>query len=203
MAASNTQHAVYSASGSAGWLACAGKIAMEEGRPDDRSLYADEGSTAHFLAAEMLNVFLQHGYLPDRNSTVGLKIICWENAATGQDGQCWSPQPLPEGAKERSRWDVTDEMFDYVSGYVEFVLKHAEGHYLFVEKRVHFGGAIGMSNQYGTADAIIVAQDGSWIHICDLKYGFREVSPVANSQMGLYSIGALGLWHDIQEFFGF
>lgn len=66
------QHAKYSASGSEGWLNCAGKIAMEMGRPDESSPYADEGSAAHFLAAECL----EKNVLPIQH--IGLEIICWE-----------------------------------------------------------------------------------------------------------------------------
>jgi len=48
------QHHRYSASGAEGWMNCPGKIAMEQGKEDSYSPYADEGSAAHFLAAECL-----------------------------------------------------------------------------------------------------------------------------------------------------
>src|SRR5574343_1107723 len=97
------QHHPYSASGAEGWLNCAGKRAMEQGIPDSYSPYADEGSAAHFLGAECL-AFGQNPI-----DFMGRTIICWEKAGD-RDGQCFTDQPLPDGATERSRWLVTQEM---------------------------------------------------------------------------------------------
>lgn len=44
------QHAKLSASGSARWIHCSGSVKAEEGLPDTRSFFADEGSAAHELA---------------------------------------------------------------------------------------------------------------------------------------------------------
>lgn len=48
------QHALLSPSGADGWMNCAGKLAMEFGKPDKPSDYADEGTAAHLLGAESL-----------------------------------------------------------------------------------------------------------------------------------------------------
>ena len=44
------QHAKLSASGSVRWIHCSGSVKAEEGLPDTRSFFADEGSAAHELA---------------------------------------------------------------------------------------------------------------------------------------------------------
>jgi hypothetical protein len=43
-------HAKLSASGSVRWIHCAGSVKAEEGLPDTRSIFADEGSATHELA---------------------------------------------------------------------------------------------------------------------------------------------------------
>jgi len=44
------QHAKLSASGSVRWIPCSGSVKAEEGLPDTRSIFADEGSATHELA---------------------------------------------------------------------------------------------------------------------------------------------------------
>lgn len=179
------QHAVYSASGSAGWLVCAGKIAMEQGIEDTYSPYADEGSAAHFLGATCLET----GKKPSNYLHKG--IICWEIAG-GRDGQSFvGGDPLPEGAVERSMWKVNNEMVENVEKYVNYVKKMVGKGTLLVEQRVHFGDIIGVEDQFGTSDTIILSEDGTELTIVDLKYGFKEVSAKENSQMMLYALGAL------------
>lgn len=176
------QHHRYSASGAVGWMTCAGKIAMEVGIPDTYSPYADEGSAAHFLGAECL----QKGVSP--RDFHGRTVVCWEKRGE-RDGQVFEGESLPEGAEERSRWKVTQEMVGYVANYCSYVTKLAKGGELLVEQRVHFGGAIGVEGAFGTSDTIIVHPKK--LIIVDLKYGFKEVSAVKNPQMMLYSAGSL------------
>lgn len=185
------QHHKYSASGSEGWMTCAGKLVMEEGIKEEYSPYADEGSAAHFLAATCL---LQNKKVKD---FLGREIICWTKEGE-RDGQCFSDEVLPENATERSRWQVTRDMVEHIQFYCDTVRKMAVGGTLLVEQRVVFGDAIGLPGAFGTSDVIIVSSDGSKLTICDLKYGHNEVSAIENTQMQLYALGALaGL--DVEE----
>ena len=177
------QHHRYSASGAEGWINCPGKIAMEQGKADSYSPYADEGSAAHFLAAEcLLNVI-------DLDESIGKTIVCYTHE--GRAYQVFSDSVLPEGAVESSRWEVTREMAYYVQLYIDQVSKAAEKGTLLVEQRVHFGEYIGVPGAFGTGDAIIISSDGKTLKVRDLKYGFKPVSPVENMQMMLYALGAL------------
>jgi hypothetical protein len=135
--AEDLQHHLYSASGAEGWLNCAGKIAMEQGCKDASSSAADQGSAAHYLGAYCLLNSKKSAEFKD------LKIHCWSQPGE-RDGQTFEFEPLPPGAKIRSSWKVTQEMADHIQGYVDFVLKTAEGKSLLVEQRVHFGEAIGL-----------------------------------------------------------
>lgn len=83
---------------------------------------------------------------------------------------------------------VDEEMVEYVSIYTNFV-KSLKGT-LYVETRVNleyihpdFGG---------TADAIVVSEDGKHIHVVDLKYGTGvQVFAVNNPQLMIYALGAI------------
>ncbi len=49
------QHHRYSASGAAAWMACPGKLVMEQGiKEEDSNPAGEEGSAAHYLASECL-----------------------------------------------------------------------------------------------------------------------------------------------------
>jgi hypothetical protein len=193
------QHSRYSASGSEGWLHCAGKVAMEQGIPDTSSPYADEGSAAHFLGS----VCLEDNVWPSAH--LGHKIHCWFKDGE-RDGQCWGTAlegglaNVPEGATVRSTWQVNQEMVDHITGYVEFVRKIAAGGVLLVEQRVHFGNAVGREGEFGTSDTIIFSKDGRDLHLVDLKYGRGEVAAEDNTQLACYGLGALddlGMIYDL------
>lgn len=176
------QHHRYSASGAEGWINCPGKIAMEQGKADTYSPYADEGSAAHFLAAECLT----HNVEADEYK--GKTIVCYTHE--GRAYQAFiDPGQLVRG--ETSRWEVTSEMAYYVQMYVDQVNEAAKDGTLLVEQRVRFGDYIGDPGAFGTGDAIIISNDGKTLKVRDLKYGFKPVSPVENMQMMLYALGAL------------
>jgi len=179
---STVQHHRYSASGSEGWLSCAGKITMERGQKESYSPYADEGSAAHYLGSVVLTTG------NDINSYLGETIICWE-VPGGRDGQVFTTEPFPEGVTERSRWEVSHEMVEEVAKYVQLVLDNVKGGELFVERRVEFGEAIGLPGAFGTSDAAIVSDDGKKLTIIDLKYGYSPVEAELNPQLMLYAIG--------------
>ncbi len=177
------QHHRYSASGAEGWMNCPGKIAMEQGKEDSYSPYADEGSAAHFLAAECLI------NQTEADEFFGKTIVCY--TYEGRAYQVFAEDDMPSEAKESSRWEVTRDMAMFVQRYVDQVNAAAKDSTLLVEQRVRFGEPIGVPGAFGTGDAIIITNDGKTLKVRDLKYGFKPVSPVDNMQMMLYALGAL------------
>ena len=181
------QHHRYSASGAEGWMNCPGKIAMEQGLEDKPSKYADEGTAAHFLAAESL--------LNDKNADdyLGVTIVCY--TLNGRSEQLFTDADsgivLPEDSKLSSEWVVDADMASEVQKYIDRVRHDAEDGALLVEQRVEFGPAIDLPGAFGTADAGIITNDGKRIKIRDLKYGFKHVSAENNKQMMLYALGFL------------
>lgn len=182
------QHALYSASGSHKWMSCAGAIAMEQGLPDSSSAYADEGSAAHFVGAECLQ--FDH----DPFDFVGRTVVCWRDD-TGRSTQTFSEVAGPDGAEETSRWDVTRDMAENLTVYVNTVREAAKKGTLFVEYRLNFGELIGAPGQFGTSDAFVIYHDGSQVDNFDLKYGYNQVE-ATSTQLRLYDLGILNDFKD-------
>ena len=91
------------------------------------------------------------------------------------------------------------DMADYVQVYVNYVRAEAEGHTLMIEQRVDYSDVIGVSDSFGTADAIVLA--GDTIKIIDLKYGMGvRVSAEENEQLQMYALGALDLYGLVHAF---
>jgi hypothetical protein len=187
-----TKHHTYSASGAVGWLNCAGKIAMEHGITDKSSASAEEGSAAHFLSSTCL----ENGKHPREYEHKG--IICW-TTPDGQSGQSfYGGDPVPKDAVEGATWKIGDEMIFHTGAYVDYVREIARGGTLLVEQRVEHGYSIGVPGAFGTADAIVLSNDGEDLYIIDLKYGRKEVSPHENPQVQLYALGAINGAPEVQ-----
>lgn len=91
-------------------------------------------------------------------------------------------QPHPEHDSEMVAW---------VRKYVEFIEQLCGGGALLVEERVSIEEWTLEAGGSGTADAIILKDDGELI-IVDLKYGRGvEVQAEGNEQLMLYALGAL------------
>lgn len=184
----DAEHSLFSASGSAGWMVCHGKLALEAGRNSD-SAYADEGTAAHELAKWVLTARID-GLKTGKRVTAanyhGTKI----RVASGRE------------------FIVDDEMVEAVDDYVDsFMIWTAGNAERWVEQRVHYHEALGVEKHeaYGTGDGLAILFDapalevdgvafgpGDELQIHDLKYGRGvRVDAEDNSQMRLYALGAL------------
>jgi hypothetical protein len=87
-------------------------------------------------------------------------------------------------------FEVDAEMAAYVERYCDTVRSYVgPNSLLLLEQRVSFSAQVGMDDQFGTVDAIIVNPDE--IIIVDLKYGKGvPVSAVENEQQMIYALGA-------------
>lgn len=81
-------------------------------------------------------------------------------------------------------WLVTDEMAYYCQEYVENVRSH--GKRIVAEQYVRLTDYIA-----GTFDAGVLSDDGTTLHIDDLKYGFKIVDVYENTQTIIYGYGEL------------
>lgn len=179
------QHAILSPSGAHRWMACPGAPAMEQNEPDNGSDYADEGTAAHFLAAECLRHNTDPVHYIKRVIEVGAHPESdFDGAVWGGDGlqrdPCW---------EVRNTYEVDADLIANVRTYVNNIREYAVNGLLLIEEALPIGLLTGEEGATGTGDAVILLEDELQLH--DLKYGHRSVSPVENKQLMLYGLGAL------------
>lgn len=101
--------------------------------------------------------------------------------------------------------EITDDMCEYIQGYVDTILQRVKDLSLggavtvdlMVEQRVDYERFVGQPDSFGTSDVIIAAtyKDGSTlIDVHDLKYGYRTVYAKENEQMMTYALGAIATY---------
>lgn len=98
---------------------------------------------------------------------------------------CALPHPSPPTET------ASAEMFHNVTAYTDVIwaLAQQPGAMLRIEQRCDFSPIVGIPDQFGTADAIILTNEELQIH--DLKYGYEKVEAFENPQLMLYALGAL------------
>ena len=182
MAHAERAHALLSASKAAQWINCPPSARLQEGIPDKRSEYADEGTTAHELGEIKLR----------RRIT-----ICNSAERARLDAEL-------ERVKASPYYNA--EMENAIQEYVEIVGERfmeakarSSDAVVLLEERLDFSEWV--PEGYGTGDVVLIS-DGV-LEIIDLKYGKGvPVSAVGNPQMRLYALGAWSAYsylYDIQE----
>lgn len=168
----SASHARLSASGSHRWLNCPGSVRLEETLPDSTSVFAEEGTRAHALAEDALNIYLK----------------------TKNERECISfLETCPD--KEMASY-VSNYVDHAINLIVEFELKKldTEAH---IEEMVDFSKWV--KGGFGTIDFLLMAE-GKLI-IRDLKYGKGvPVDSLDNSQLILYALGAIDKYDFLYDF---
>lgn len=170
-------------------MRCPASVQACAGLPDTSSVYADEGTAAHFLAAECL-----------KGGTQPADFVGFSIAVSGGDTSWWTPAGAaapPSGAV----FEVDQDMALAVSDYVDFVrdVVKATGGELLVEQRLPISSITGEEDAYGTSDAVILA-DRELI-VIDLKFGRGvPVDAEDNEQLQIYALAAYGEFSLVQDF---
>ncbi|PIJ50655.1 hypothetical protein BL250_07655 [Erwinia sp. OLTSP20] len=169
------EHAKLSPSSSHRWLHCRAALAVEQFETDETTSYAEEGTAAHTLAEIVLRNRQKH---PPEYA--GCDV-----------GTYLGTYPLAHPSKPNPGPQVSQEMADKVGEYVEAVWTLAQhpGAILMVEQKCDFSHIVGIPDQFGTSDAVIIIDDELQIH--DLKYGYEKVDAFENPQLMIYALGAL------------
>lgn len=170
------KHATFAPSKAHQWIPCPGSIALTRDIPRESSPYADEGTAAHHF---------------------GQCALSYE-----KDVSFWIGQPVQIGDRE---WRCTEEMASFVQDYVDDVRRRAAGGQLLVERKLDFSETIGIPEQFGTGDAVILSADGRRLTSEDLKYGLGvKVYAKDNYQGLIYLVAALETYApilgDVEEF---
>lgn len=163
------KHAVLSASSSERWLNCPPSARLCEAYEDKGSDYAAEGTDAHTLCEYRLKQALG---IPAEDP---IENLSWYN----------------------------EEMEECAAGYAAYVVELLEtakqtcsDPVVMIEQRVDFSRWV--QEGFGTADCILIA-DGV-LNIVDYKHGKGvEVSAEGNTQLSLYSLGALEIFDGIYD----
>ena len=162
-------HAILSASSSDRWLHCPPSARLCEAYEDKGSDYAAEGTDAHALCEYRLKQALG---IPAEDP---IENLSWYN----------------------------EEMEECAAGYTAYVVELLEtakqtcsDPVVMIEQRVDFSRWV--QDGFGTADCILIA-DGV-LNIVDYKHGKGvEVSAEGNTQLSLYSLGALEIFDGIYD----
>jgi len=161
-------HALLSASGSERWINCPASPRLEEGTPEETSVYAREGTLAHELAEIMLKVDLKKMTMAKYREEL-------------------------EVLKKHELY--SDSMLDPVMDYVNYVKQqYAEAKridtaaMILIETRFDLRKYV--ENGFGTSDCAIIFGDS--IEVIDLKFGAgKEVKADNNTQFMYYGLGVL------------
>lgn len=173
-------HARFAPSAAHRWLKCTASIKEEDGAHSPSNIYSAEGTLAHDLAAGCLKDQAHPSrHLGERHTVDGFTFT------------------------------VRQDMVDHIVNYMRLVLEYAEGGQLLVEQRVEFSEYVGVDDQFGTSDVVIIHPKR--ITIIDFKYGLSPVDAFTilddgvtemNPQMALYALGCLyefGMLGDFEE----
>lgn len=176
------EHSLLGASVAKQWLNCPGSIEVRKNAPAlPPSEYAAEGTVAHAIASEKLNLILFGIDRDEKGEPINHKI----------------------GAKKYAdgfEFRVTEEMLDAVDVYVDFVVGLVNQFKVFsydihVEKTVEIPTAIGSATRehglWGKADCVIrIGLD--WLFSIDYKHGSgTKVDVRENEQAQFYGLGAM------------
>ena len=166
-------HALLSASSSKQWLHCPPSVRLQEGFPNESSVYAEEGTFAHEVCE-----YKVRKYLHERVT-----------------------RPQSEEFYTEEIDQITDVYAEYVIRTIEDMKRTGCEPLVLVEERVDYSHIA--SSGFGTADMLIIGKDENGkglLHICDFKTGQGVyVDCDHNSQMMLYALGGLAAYGYIYE----
>tara|TARA_R110000868_G_scaffold19939_2_gene85015 strand:- start:24 stop:1220 length:1197 start_codon:yes stop_codon:yes gene_type:complete len=153
-------------------MACPGSVVLEAAYPDKSSIYADEGTAAHTLAAFCLT----------------------DNLSP----ETYISEVIHVGSRQ---FTVDKTMAGHIANYVKFVRELAEGNTLLVERKVPIGHLTGEGGATGTADTVIIKASERNLTVVDLKYGMGvQVDASENPQLQMYALGAYEAYGVLADF---
>lgn len=166
-------HALLSASSSKQWLHCPPSVRLQEGFPNESSVYAEEGTFAHEVCE-----YKVRKYLHERVK-----------------------RPQSEEFYTEEIDQITDVYAEFVISTIEKMRSNGCEPLVMVEERVDYSHIA--PSGFGTADMLIIGRDENGkglLHVCDFKTGQGVfVDCDHNSQMMLYALGGLAAYGYIYE----
>lgn len=172
-------HAKFSPSKMQQIIACRGSVALSSRVSDSRSEYADEGTGAHHIAALCLTNNEEAYYYVSNTFDV-------------------SPNGEVTLLPEKGKFKIDEAFASAVQVYVDTVRRRSFGKSLLVEQRVSFSEAVGVPDQFGTSDAIVIDFENGVLEVIDLKFGMGvKVYAEGNEQMLTYAVAVLETFAEV------
>ena len=176
-------HSLLSASKAEQWINCPPSARLQEGIPDRRSEYSDEGTLAHELA----EVMLRRRLLP-----------CDSKERKRLEKRLDELRSSPMFSAEMER--LIQEYTEFVEERFMAAKARSPDAVILLEEKLDYSEWTA-PGQTGTGDVVLIA-DGT-LELIDLKYGKGvPVSAVGNPQIRLYALGAwsgYSFLYDIRE----
>jgi hypothetical protein len=176
-------HSLLAASKAEQWINCPPSARLQEGVPDRRSEYADEGTLAHELAETKLRRRL---------------LPCNSAESERLDARLQEIQANPLYSAEMER--LIQEYAEFVEERYTAAKARSPDAVILLEEQLDYSEWTA-PGQTGTGDVVLIA-DGT-LELIDLKYGKGvPVSAAGNPQIRLYALGAwsgYGFLYDIRE----
>jgi hypothetical protein len=166
-------HAKFSPSKAQQLIACPGSYALQHGLPDERNDFSDNGTGAHYVGS----ICLVNGWDADRYVGNSFDV--------SDDGET----TLYPG--DRGKFKIDAVWAAHLQTYLDEVRRRSHGKILLVEQRVEFSEWVGVPEQFGTSDAIIIDVANGVLEIGDLKFGYGKVDAEGNEQMMTYAAAVM------------
>lgn len=173
-------HALLSPSSSKIWLNCPPSARLAESVENKSSVYADEGTLAHEIAQNALELWDRDLYYPEVDEL-----------------------PVPDDLAKSPYF--SEDMVRHVGSYVDFVVNEFHA----MHKEETGGNVIGyweatfdlskyIPESFGSSDATLLSP--TILHVIDLKYGAGvKVSAQSNTQLMIYALGMLNTIPEAQR----
>ena len=179
-------HSKLGASGSHRWFKCSGSVVLSEGRPNESSVFAMEGTAAHFLGETCLRAQLRtpEGYL-------GWSAHVLETPKM-KEVYLTETEDMPKDLNPKfvHTFEVTEEMVEAVQTYLDAIWNiYQPDDILVVEQKFDLSSLF--PGMFGTADCVIYRPSTGELFVFDFKYGQGvPVDVKGNEQQLFYSLGA-------------
>lgn len=197
------RHSKLSPSGSKRWMLCPGSIGYceELGIKDSASVYAMEGTAAHYLGEQCL----RHKWDVDKLRGKKIHVEEWNNHDDDKDnffhtGFYKSKRTDTKGMTliYHEAFEVNDNMIDAVQVYIDYVLTHmAFGGELLLEVKCPLTHLKIPGLDGGTSDTIMIFIKRFHVTVADYKHGQGvAVDAYDNPQTNQYGLGVLEVLRD-------
>lgn len=87
--------------------------------------------------------------------------------------------------------EFTENMVEPVQTYIDEINEIRKGHTLVLEGKISISALTGEPGAEGTADAVIIPDNGTCLPVSDAKFGYRPVEVKQNKQLMIYALAVL------------